>query len=126
MRLEIQAPRDTIPEPVKSYTEKRFGKLARRLHAETLIEVTLSKERNPAIRDGHSAEAVVHTKGPNIVGRESAPTFEAAIDMLVQKLERQIERQRDKRVLEPRRAVQRGAVAPGPPAAPPEPEETGE
>lgn len=121
MRLEIQAPRDTIPEPVKSYTEKRFGKLARRLHAETLIEVTLSKERNPSIRDGHFAEAVVHTKGPNIVGSESAPTFEAAIDMLVEKLERQIERQRDKRVLEPRRAVQRGAVAPAPP--PPEAEE---
>jgi putative sigma-54 modulation protein len=110
MRLEIQAPRDTIPEPVRSYTEKRFGKLARRLHAETLIEVTLSKERNPSIRDGHFAEAVVHTKGPNIVGRESAPTFEAAIDVLVEKLERQIERQRDKRVLEPRRAVQRKPV----------------
>ena len=116
MRLEIQAPKDTLPEPVKSYTEKRFGKLARRLHRETLVEVTLTKERNPSIRDGHFAEAVVYTKGPNIVGRESAPTFEAAIDMLVEKLERQIERQRDKRVLEPRRAVQRGAIAPGPPA----------
>jgi len=111
MRLEIQAPRDTLPEPVKSYAEKRFRKLARRLHAETLIEVTFSKERNPSIRDGHFAEAVVHTKGPNIVGRESAPTFEAAIDRLVEKLERQIERQRDKRVLEPRRVAQKRAAA---------------
>ena len=128
MRLEIQAPKETLPEPVKSYTEKRFRKLARRLHAETLIEVTLSKERNPSIRDGHSAEAVVHTKGPNIVGRESAPTFEAAIDVLVEKLERQIERQRDKRVLEPRRAAQRRAAEPEPPSEPPaeSPGETGE
>ena len=128
MRLEIQAPKETLPEPVKSYTEKRFRKLARRLHEQTLIEVTLSKERNPSIRDGHSAEAVVHTKGPNIVGRESAPTFEAAIDMLVEKLERQIERHRDKRVHEPRRAAQRRGAEPELPPEPPAepPGETGE
>jgi putative sigma-54 modulation protein len=118
MRLEIQAPKDTLPEPVKSYTEKRFQKLARRLHAQTLVEVTLSKERNPSIRDGHFAEAVVHTKGPNIVGKESAPTFEAAIDQLVEKLERQIERQRDKRVHEPRRAAQRRPPEAAPPPTP--------
>jgi len=114
MRLEIQALRDTLPDPVRSYTEKRFQKLARRVHPGTLVEVTLSKERNPSIRDGHVAEAVAYTKGPNIVGRESAPTWEAAIDRLVEKLERQIERQRDKRVLEPRRAAQKG-VEPVPP-----------
>ena len=56
--------------------------------------------------DDHVAEAVVYTKGPNIVARESATTYEAAVDQLVDKLERQIERYRDKRVLEPRRAVQ--------------------
>lgn len=129
MRIEIQALRDTLPEPVRSYTEKRFQKLARRLHAETFVEVTLSRERNPSIRDGHVAEAVVHTKGSHIVGRESAPTYEAAIDKLVEKLERQIERQRDKRVLEPRRVAQKGAAArPAAeelPALPEEPEPTG-
>lgn len=124
MRLEIQALRDTLPEPVRSYTEKRFQKLARRMHADTLVEVTLSKERNPSIRDGHVAEAVVHSKGPNIVGRESAPTYEAAIDKLVEKLERQIERQRDKRVLEPRRGAQKGSVSrPSPEELPALPEE---
>jgi ribosome-associated translation inhibitor RaiA len=50
---------------------------------------------------------VVHTKGPNIVAHESAETYEAAIDRLVDKLERQIERYRDKRTHEPRRARQR-------------------
>lgn len=107
MRLEVQALHDTLTDPVRDYVEKRFGKLARRVHAQTLVEVTLSKAGNPAIRDGHTAEAIVHTKGPNIVARESAPSYEAAVDRLVAKLERQIERQRDKRVLEPRREVQR-------------------
>jgi ribosome-associated translation inhibitor RaiA len=46
-------------------------------------------------------------KGPNLVAREAAETYEAAIDRMVDKLERQIERHRDKRVHEPRRAAQR-------------------
>ena len=64
-------------------------------------------ERNPSIRDDHVAEAVVFTKGQNLVAREAATTYEAAVDQLVDKLERQIERYRDKRVHEPRRAAQR-------------------
>ena len=42
-------------------------------------------------------------KGPNLHGREAATTYEAATDLLVDKLERQIERRRDKVVQEPRR-----------------------
>ncbi|MFO7572742.1 MAG: ribosome-associated translation inhibitor RaiA [Gaiellaceae bacterium] len=108
MRLEVNALHDTLTDPVRAYAEKRLGKLSKRLRPDTLVEVTLSKEGNPAIRDGHSAEAIIYAKGPNIVGRESAPTYEAAIDRLVEKLERQIERQRDKQVLEPRRARRKG------------------
>lgn len=113
MRLEVKALHDTLTDPVRTYAEKRLGKLSKRLRPDTLVEVTLSKEGNPSIRDGHSAEAIIYTKGPNIVGRESAPTYEAALDQLVEKLERQIERQRDKRVLEPRRKATKGVGLPG-------------
>lgn len=111
MRLQVKALRDTLDEPVRAYVEKRIGKLAKRLYEGTLVEVTLSKEHNPSIRDNHSAEAVIHAKGQNLVARESAPTYEAAIDLLVEKLERQIERYRDKKVLEPRREAQKRAAA---------------
>ena len=74
------------------------------------MELTLSRERNPSIADDHVAEVIVYTKGPNLVARESATTYEAAIDELVEKLERQIERYRDKRRLEPRRDAQRRAA----------------
>jgi putative sigma-54 modulation protein len=103
MRLQVKAVRDSLPDSVKAYVEKRLGKLERRLYEDTLVEVTLGKEKNPSIADGHWAEAIVYTKGPNIVARESAATYEAAIDELVEKLERQVERYRDKRVEKPRR-----------------------
>ena len=110
MRLQVKAHNGTLNETVRAYAEKRLAKLERRLYDQTVVEVTLSREHNPSIRDDHSAEAVVYTKGPNIVASESAETYEAAIDRLVDKLERQIERYRDKRTHEPRRAAQRKPV----------------
>lgn len=107
MRIQVKAHRGHVSDQVRGYAEKRLGKLERRLYVDTLLEVTMSRENNPSIRNDHTAEAVVHTKGRNIVARESAESYEAAIDRLVDKLERQIERYRDKRTEEPRRARQR-------------------
>jgi putative sigma-54 modulation protein len=107
MRLQVKAQHATVPESVHAYAEKRLSKLSRRLYEGTVVEVTFSREHNPSIRDDHVAEGVVFMKGPNLVAREAAPSFETAVDRLVDKLERQIERHRDKRVHEPRRAAQR-------------------
>jgi putative sigma-54 modulation protein len=112
MRLQVNARRGHVSEQVRAYAEKRLTKLERRLYPGTLVEVTLERLNNRSIRDDHVAEAVVHTKGPNIVARENAETYEAALDRLVDKLERQIERYRDKRTHEPRRASQRAGKAP--------------
>ena len=115
MRLQVKAQHDHLPDAVRGYAEKRLRKLDRRLHDLTLVEVTLSREHNPSIADDHTADGIVHTKGPTLVARESAPTYEAAIDRLVDKLERQVERYRDKRTHEPRRnAPHRGETAPPP------------
>lgn len=115
MRLQVKALHDNLGDSVKAYVEKRIGKLGKRLYDQTLVEVTLSKEHNPSIANGHVAEAIVHTKGPNLVARVAARTYEAAIDELVEKLERQIERYRDKRKLEPRRDAKKITTAPPPP-----------
>jgi putative sigma-54 modulation protein len=115
MRLQVKGHHEHLSDSVRAYAEKRLGKLDRRLHDLTLVELTLSREHNPSIADDHTADAVVHTKGPTIVAHESATTYEAAIDQIVEKLERQIERYRDKRTHEPRRnARQRAGTPPTP------------
>ena len=112
MRLQVKVNHGHVSDSVRAYAEKRLAKLDRRLHDLTLVEVTLSRQHNPSIADDHTADAVVHTKGPTLVARESAPTYEAAVDRLVDKLERQIERYRDKRTHEPRRDARQRAEAP--------------
>jgi ribosome hibernation promoting factor len=106
MRLKVTVRHGHVNDGVRSYVESKFAKLGRRLHDETLVEVVLDRERNPKIPDDHLVEAEVHMKGPNLHGREAAATYEAASDLLVDKLERQIERRRDKVVHEPRRRAQ--------------------
>lgn len=103
MRLQVTVRRGHVNEGVRSYVESKFTKLGRRLHDGTLVEVVLDRERNPKIADGHVVEAELHVKGPNLFGREAAASYEAATDVLIDKLERQIERLRDKKVHEPRR-----------------------
>ena len=103
MRLQVTVRRGHVSDGVRSYVESKFAKLGKRLHESTLVEVVLDRERNPRIADDHVVEAELHLKGPHLRGREAAATFEAATDLLVDKLERLVERERDKKVREPRR-----------------------
>ena len=112
MRLNLTVRRGHVNDKTRGYVEAKFVKLGRRLHPETFVDVVLDRERNPKIADDHVVEAEVHVKGPHLHGREAATTYEAATDLLVDKLERQLERLRDKKVHEPRRRAH---------GAPPEP-----
>ena len=112
MRLQVKAQHDHVSDAVREYVEKRVGKLDRRLWDGTQVEVTLGKEGNPSIADDHWAEAIVYMKGPNLIAKESAPTWEAAVDRLVDKLERQVAKYRDKRIEKPRREARQRAEPP--------------
>jgi putative sigma-54 modulation protein len=117
MRLQVTVRRGQVNPTIRDYVEAKFRKLERRVHDATLIDVVLDRERNPKIADDHVVEATIHLKGPTLHGRESATSYEAAADLLVDKLERQVERHRDKRVHEPRR---RASAAVEPEPVPPE------
>jgi ribosome hibernation promoting factor len=113
MRLQVTLRRGHVNDDVRSYVEAKFAKLGKRLHESTRVEVVLDRERNPRIADDHVVEAELHVKGRNLHGREAAQSYEAATDRLVDRLERLIERERDKKVEEPRRRAQ-GAPPPAP------------
>ena len=61
------------------------------------LELELAVEKNPSIAENQIAEGTIWTKGPVLRARESSPDMRASIDMLVEKLERQARRYRDKR-----------------------------
>ena len=67
MQLKLTARHDHPSDAARQYAETKLAKLDRRLHDLTLVEVTFSREHNPSIANDHTVEAVVHTKGPNLV-----------------------------------------------------------
>ena len=97
MRLQVKGRNVELSASVKEYAEHKLHKLDRQLAEPTQVEVELSLEHNPSIAASHVAEATIYTKGPTLRAREASPSFEASIDELVDKLERQVTRYREKR-----------------------------
>ena len=97
MRLQVKGKNLEVSDSIRSYAEEKLGKLERQLADPTQVELELSLERNPSISAMHVAEATIWTKGPTLRAREASPDMKASIDQLVDKLERQVTRYREKR-----------------------------
>jgi len=97
MRLQVKGKNVEISDAIRSYAEEKLGKLERQLADPTEVELELAVERNPSIADKIVAEATIWTKGPTLRAKERANDMRASIDLLTDKLERQVTRYREKR-----------------------------
>lgn len=112
MRLHVKGKNVEVSDAIHDYAERKLGKLAPQLADPTRVELELAVEKNPSIADNHVAEATIWTKGPVLRAREASGDMKASIDLLVDKLERQVKRYRQKRRHEHERHHERanGAV----------------
>jgi putative sigma-54 modulation protein len=109
MRLQVKGKNVEVSASVREYAETKFARLAKQLADQTQVEVELSEERNPSIQANQVAEGTIFAKGPTLRAREASPDIRASIDQLVDNLERQVKRYREKRTEEPRRRVPHNA-----------------
>ena len=112
MRLQVKGKNVEVTPSMREYTERKLAKLAKQLADQTQVEVELSEQRNPSIAASHVAEATIFTKGPTLRAREASPDMKASIDQLADKLERQVKRYRERRIVEPRRHADHNGDAP--------------
>ena len=103
MRLQVKGKNVEVSDAIRSYAEEKLGKLERQLADPTRVELELRVEHNPSIAMNHIAEATIWTKGPVLRAKEASADMRASIDLLTDKLERQVIRYREKRRLAPRR-----------------------
>ena len=97
MRLQVKGKNVEVSEAIRTYAEEKLGRLDRQLADPTRVELELAVEKNPSISANHIAEATVWTKGPVLRAKEASSDMRASIDLLVDKLERQVSRYREKR-----------------------------
>jgi putative sigma-54 modulation protein len=112
MQLEVKGKNLEVNESIRSYAERKFRKLDRRVHESTRVELELAVEKNPSIADSQVAEATVHLKGRTLRAREAARDMKAAIDELADKLVRQVKDLHDKRVGGRKRVAEPAPVQP--------------
>jgi len=99
MKLTVKGKNIDVSSRVQEYAEKRLSKLSLQLDDEaTTMELELTEEKNPRVADGHVAEATVWTKGRALRAREASHDVFASIDLVADKLARQVKKLHDKRV----------------------------
>jgi len=97
MRLEVKGRNVEVNDSIRRYAAEKLERIEKQLPEPTQIEVELTLETNPSIAEDHIAEVTVYTKGSTLRVRESSSAFETSIDLLSDKLERQVKRYREKR-----------------------------
>ena len=91
MTVNTVAPQFKADQKLLAYIESKLGKLS--LVFDRIIDcsVTLRLENTGQVKD-KIAEVKIHVPGQTIVASESQRTFEAAVDLLSDKLRRQLKR----------------------------------
>jgi putative sigma-54 modulation protein len=97
VRLQVKGKNVEVSDALKDYARQKLGRLDKHLHEAARLELELQVEKNPSISQNQVAEATIWTKGPILRARESSTDMRASIDLLVDKLERQARRYRDRR-----------------------------
>ncbi len=113
MNLTVKGRNLVLTEPISSYAEGKFGRLSKYLANSSRCEVELWTEKNPSIADNQVVEVTIFTKGPVIRAREASPDIYASIDLVFEKLERQVKKYRGKLVSHPQAAQKEILVSEG-------------
>ena len=97
MRIEVKGRNVVVVDELKERIEKRCEKVARQVSPLAMMDVELSEERNPSIKDGQIAECTLRLKGVTLRSRSAATTMAAAVNEAADDLARQVKRHREKR-----------------------------
>ncbi len=91
MQITITARNLEITEPIRRYAEEKISRLQKFVNQITSVHVVLSVEKHRQI-----AEVTLHVREHTIRGEESSTDLYSAIDLVADKIERQILRYKEK------------------------------
>ena len=97
MELSIKGKNLEVSDAIRSYAERKLGKLDKHVNKQARVEVELTMEKNPSIADNQVAEATLWLKGHTLRAREATRDMKASIDELSAKLLRQVKDERKRK-----------------------------
>jgi putative sigma-54 modulation protein len=99
MQIKITGRRMPVTDPIRSYAEEKISKVAKIHDRDDMsVDVVLHVEKNPSNKNKDVAEVTAHMKGMVVRAEEAAPDMYQAIDLVSEKLERQMRKYKTKLV----------------------------
>ncbi|AFY58217.1 SSU ribosomal protein S30P [Rivularia sp. PCC 7116] len=103
MKLVIHGKNIEITDAIREYVHQKIEKAANHFHHITNeVDVHLSVAKNPRINPNQTAEVTIYANGNIIRAEESSENLYASIDLVANKIARQLrkykERRRDKKI----------------------------
>ena len=88
MRTIVKGKNYEVPERVREYAERKLGRLERLLDDRSDATVELSVEQHRSIQDSHIVDVTLVIHGQTLRSSAAAPTHQAGIDDVLDKIER--------------------------------------
>ena len=110
MYIHVNGKNIEITDAIKAYVKEKFGKVANHYDQITGMDVSLSVIKNPAASGKHIAEVSCKTNAGVIRCEEAAESMYASIDLLADKLSRQITKLKDKNIASDKASIRTGIV----------------
>ena len=98
MQVTVKGKNTTVPEKVRARAEHKLAKLQRFDDRILSMDVEFSEERNPRVADPHRVEVTVTTKSGLVRAHANATDPAAAVDQVVDRLQRQVKKRKTRRV----------------------------
>ena len=96
MYIHVNGRNIEITDAIKAYVKEKAGKVAAHYEQINSIEAVLSVIKNPSVNDSHIAEINCKIGGDTIRVEEKAESMYASIDLVCDKLERQVKKYKEK------------------------------
>ena len=111
MRTIVKGKNIEVPDRVRVYAERKLGRLERILDERSDAIVELSNEQHRSAVDAHIVEVTLVIDGQTIRSHATGPTYQAALDAVVDRVERQAIEHKEKPRLRSRPAEEKTILA---------------
>ncbi|HLR16823.1 MAG TPA: ribosome-associated translation inhibitor RaiA [Alcanivoracaceae bacterium] len=91
MQIQVVGRHINVTDALRSYVNDKFARIDRHTDDITSVKVTLSPEPN-----SHKAESAIRVAGGELFASAEAHDMYAAIDLLIDKMDRQVRKHKSK------------------------------
>ena len=98
MHITVKGRNIEITEAIRSYAEEKIGKVMNLYDQIQSVDVILNVIKNPSVAQSHTAEVICKFTSGSVQAVESAETMYASIDLVSDKINRQVKKFKEKQI----------------------------